>query len=135
MALSDNSQNLVTGGGRSTLLSNVDNTISGAGQIGGGQLSLANKGVIDASGANALTIDTGGNAVANSGTLEATGSGGLTVNSAVANSGLIWADGGNVVIAGAVSGGGSAAISGSAQMEFVAASDAATSFAAGRPGR
>ncbi len=109
LALSDNSQDLVTGGGQITLLSNVDNTISGAGQIGGGQLALANNAVIDASGANALTIDTGGNIVANSGTLEATGSGRLTVNSAVANSGLIWADGGNVVIAGAVSGGGSAA--------------------------
>ena len=66
--------------------------------------------------------------------MEATGVGGLMVNSAIANSGLIWADGGNVVIAGAASGGGHAEISGSARMEFLSASDAAVSFDAGAAG-
>jgi hypothetical protein len=133
VTLSDNSQNVIFGGDATAVFSNVDNTIVGAGQLGQGQLTLANAGVIDASGSNELVIDTGSNSVSNSGTLEATGSGGLTVNSAVANSGLIWADGGNVIIAGAVSG-GSAAITGSARLEFMAASDAATSFAAGASG-
>ena len=57
---------------------NVDNVISGAGQLGGGSLTLINGGTIIANGANALVIDTGANDVTNNGTVEATGSGGLT---------------------------------------------------------
>ena len=56
----------------------MDNTISGAGQLGEGQMTLVNAGAIIATGTNALVIDTGANAVINSGTLEAVGSGGLT---------------------------------------------------------
>ena len=40
-------------------LTNVDNTISGAGQIGAGQMTLINEGTIIATGTNALVIDTG----------------------------------------------------------------------------
>jgi hypothetical protein len=134
VTLSDNPGNTIFGGDAAAFLDNVDNTISGAGQIGAGQMTLANEGTIDASGSNALTIDTGSNVVSNAGTLKATGSGGLTVNGALNSSGLIWADGGNVVILGTVSGGGSALICGSAQLEFVGGSDAATSFDAGAAG-
>jgi large repetitive protein len=74
-------------------------------------LALDNEagGTIDATGANALVIDTGSNAVANSGTLEASGAGGLVIDSALQNSGTLWANGGNVTAEGAVSarGGGS----------------------------
>jgi hypothetical protein len=65
-----------------------DGSISGAGQIGTGDRSLAltNQSVIDATGANALTIDTG-NSFVNSGTLEAAGGGGLFVADAVTGGG------------------------------------------------
>src|SRR6266550_7269323 len=52
--LSDNSQNVVFGGDASAVLDNVDNTISGAGQLGGGALTLKNEGTIAATGSNAL---------------------------------------------------------------------------------
>ena len=91
--LSDSAENLITGASLDVTLTNVDNTISGSGQLGMGQLTLVNEGTIDATGANALTIDTGANVVTNTGTLEATGSGGLTVLSAIANSGILWANG------------------------------------------
>ena len=67
--------------------------------------------------------------VINSGTLEATGSGGLIVNSDVANSGLIWAYGGDITINGAVTGNGSALIGGAATLEFAAASSVNVMFA------
>jgi hypothetical protein len=134
LTLSDNTQNVVFGGTTNATLTNVDNTISGAGQLGEGQLTLVNEGTIDATGTNALIVDTRSNTIANSGTLEATGSGGLVVNSAVQNSGNIWADGGNVTLNGAVTGNGTATISGSATLEFAAASAENTSFAAGAAG-
>ena len=52
----------------------------------------------------------------------------------VATTGLLWADNGNVVVHGAVSGTGTALISGSATLEFGAASSANTSFDAGASG-
>ena len=67
--------------------------------------------------------------VINSGTLEATGSGGLIVNSDISNAGLIWANGGNITINGAVTGTGSALISGAATLEFAAASSVNVTFA------
>jgi len=92
-------------------------------------MTLVNDGTIVATGINALIIDTGSNVVINAGTLEATGSGGLIVNSDVANSGLIWAYGGNITIMGAVTGSGSALISGAATLEFGAASSINVTFA------
>ena len=112
VTLSDNNENVIFGGASSATLTNVDNTISGAGQIGQGQMTLANEGTIDANGTNALTIDTGANVVSNSGALEATGSGGLVVNSAVANSGSLIAAGGDLTLKGDVTGAGTATISG-----------------------
>src|SRR5262249_16924185 len=93
--LSDSSQNVINGTDPSVTLTNADNTISGAGYIGGGQLTLVNQGVIDASGTNSLIIDTGSNTISNSGVLEATGSGGLIIDSNVLNSGTIWSNGGD----------------------------------------
>jgi T1SS-143 domain-containing protein len=128
--LSDSDENLVSGTIASVTLTNVDNTMSGAGQLGGGRMTLINSGTITAIGTHALVIDTGPNIVGNAGTLEATGSGGLIVNSDVANSGLIWANGGNVIINGSVTGSGSAMISGTTTLEFGAASTANITFAA-----
>ena len=116
--LSDGNGNIIVGTTPDATLTNVDNTISGAGQLGEGKLTLRNEGTIIASGGNALTIDTGATAVVNSGTLGATGSGGLVIHSDIANSGLLWANGGNITIDGNVSGTGSALIDGVATFEM-----------------
>ncbi|MGY3364437.1 VCBS repeat-containing protein [Bradyrhizobium sp. GM2.4] len=122
--LSDSSQNVITGTVSDVTLTNVDNTVSGAGHLGDGVMVLVNEGTIIATGTNALDIDTGSNAVTNPGTLEATGTGGLEVHSDLINTGVLWANGGSVTIDGNVSGNGMAQISGSATLEFGAASSA-----------
>jgi hypothetical protein len=122
ITLSDSDDNVISGTLDSVTLTNVDNTISGAGQIGAGQMTLINEGTIIATGTNALVIDTGTNEITNSGTLEATGSGGLVINTDIDNSGLIWAHGGNVTANGAVSGTGTALLDGTATIDFGAAS-------------
>src|SRR5882757_5949056 len=114
VTLSDSSENFIFGTVSDVTLTNVDNTISGAGHLGAGQMILVNAGTIIATGTNALDIDTGTNTVVNSGTLEATGSGGLVIDSDIANSGVLWANGGNIAVNGNLSGSGSALISGSA---------------------
>jgi VCBS repeat-containing protein len=134
LILSDSGQNFISGTIPSVTLTNVDNTISGAGHLGAGQMTLVNDGTIVATGLHALVIDTGANVVTNTGTLEATGGGGLIVNSDVANSGLIWAHGGNIMINGAVTGFGTAMISGAATLGFGAASSADITFAADAAG-
>ena len=134
VVLSDSSENVISGTVPSVTLTNVDNTISGAGQLGAGQMVLINNGTIIAIGTHALVIDTGPNAVTNAGTLEATGSGGLILNSDIVNSGLIWANGGNITINGAVTGSGNAMISGAATLELGAESSANVSFGADAAG-
>ena len=135
LTLSDSAHNFISGSVPGVTLTNVDNTISGAGQLGAGQMTLVNDGTIVATGFHALVIDTGANVVTNSGTLAATGSGGLIVNSDIANSGLIWAHGGNITINGAVTGSGHAMISGAGTLGFGAASSADVTFAADAAGR
>jgi hypothetical protein len=93
IVLSDSDANIISGTSSDVTLNNEDNTISGAGHLGNGELTLTNAGTIDATGIHALTIDTGSNWVFNSGVLEASGSGGLTVASPIANSGVLWANG------------------------------------------
>ncbi|MDF3153817.1 Ig-like domain-containing protein, partial [Mesorhizobium sp. XAP10] len=127
--LSDSAANMISGTGPDVTLVNVDNTISGAGQLGGGMLSLDNQGTIIASGANALVIDTGGSVVTNSGTLEATGSGGLTITGGLANSGMLLANGGDIVIHGQVTGDGDATIGNLSKLEFGSASSTDVTFA------
>jgi hypothetical protein len=119
--MSDNAENVIFGSDPSVTLTNVDNTISGAGQLGDGQMTLVNQGTIIADGTHALDIDTGSNAIANSGTLEATGTGGLVVHSDLANDGLLWANNGSVTLDGNVSGTGSALISGNGSLEIAGA--------------
>jgi VCBS repeat-containing protein len=134
VTLSDNDQNVIFGGASNATLVNVDNTISGAGQIGAGQMTFVNSGTIIADGAHALVIDTGANVVTNSGTLESTGTGGMVVESDVANIGNLWANGGNITVHGDVTGHGSALISGASTLELGAAADVAVSFADGDSG-
>ncbi|SCB31799.1 T1SS-143 repeat domain-containing protein [Rhizobium multihospitium] len=118
VVLSDDAHNVIFGTGDDVTLTNVDNTISGAGQLGDGHLTLVNEGTIIADGSHALVIDTGINAVNNSGTLEATGAGGLDIHSDVVNNGVVWANGGNVNLEGNVSGSGTVLVSGHAGLEI-----------------
>ncbi len=133
VVMTDNTGNVIYGSASNIELTNEDNTISGAGNLGGGQMSLDNHGTIIADGANALIIDTGSNEVVNSGILEATGTGGLVINSAVSNSGLLWAHGGNI-IANRVVSDGFVLIDEAGNIEFASASSANVSFGDAAPG-
>jgi hypothetical protein len=97
--LSDNPVNFITSNGNAALLINVDNTIEGAGQIGDGPLSIDNEagGTIDATGGNALIVQSGNNT--NAGLMEAAGPGGLLLRSAsITGPGTIAATGTNSVV-------------------------------------
>lgn len=115
VTLSDRTRNFLNGVAGSTLI-NVDNRISGAGEIGHRKptFTLINQaaGVIDANGDRALIIDTAASTIQNAGLIEASGAGGATIRSKVDNEGVLAADGGNLTLRGAVSGAGSALING-----------------------
>jgi hypothetical protein len=134
IVLSDSDANIISGTSSSVTLNNEDNTISGAGHLGNGELSLTNSGTIDATGTHVLAIDTGSNIVLNSGVLEASGSGGMMVASAIANSGVLWANGANLTVQGAVSGNGTATIDGAGTLDFKASSTANVVFGTGAAG-
>jgi hypothetical protein len=92
----------IVGGAATDVLTNVDNTISGFGDIGNGRMTLVNEaaGVIDASGSDkhTLTLYTGGETLTNAGTLEATGVGPLVIADTV-----IAGTGGTILAAGTLS--------------------------------
>ncbi len=114
IVLSDNGNNRVYGIANSgaETLTNVDNTISGAGQIGiSNSFRLVNGGTVDATGSNALFLapTTNGslpNGLLNEagGVLEGSGSGGLKITQgAVSNLGTVLAaDGSNVTYSAGV---------------------------------
>ena len=56
--LSADTHNRIVGNGPGETLSNVNNTIAGAGTIGGGQLALVNSGTINANTAAAQAAHT-----------------------------------------------------------------------------
>ena len=92
LILSDANNNQIFGTNASNTLTNLNNTISGAGQIGTGQsMFLVNKSVINADQAptavmsGQLVLNTGGNIITNTGTLEDTGTGGLVIQSTAVN--------------------------------------------------
>ena len=76
ISLSTDAGNVITSNGTAATLTNVNNTIAGAGTIGDQYLTLVNDGTISADDRVALVVNTGANAVTNSGTLEGTSSGG-----------------------------------------------------------
>ncbi len=95
-------------------LTNVDNTISGSGQLGNLDMILVNRaaGVIDASGARTLFIETGSNTVVNDGAIEATGAGGIDIGSRLENDGVLLAEAGVLRLSRLVSGTGAFEIDG-----------------------
>jgi len=135
VTLSDSDQNVIAGTKPEITLTNVDNVISGAGQIGQGHLTLINQGTIEATGDHALVIDTSAKVVVNEGTLAASGAGGLEVKGVVDNSGTLWAYDGNITIHGDVTGSGTAQIDGHAAIEFGAAASAQVQFDATGAGK
>ncbi|MFI4948387.1 MAG: hypothetical protein ACHQC9_06265, partial [Alphaproteobacteria bacterium] len=82
--------------------------------------------------AGAQWVLSGSNTIDAGVTLEDLGT--LTIDGALANTGSLWANGGNVTVEGAATGGGNAEISGDASLEFAAGSDAAVTFDAGASG-
>ena len=142
IVLNNNSHNFITGGSFSLLnpslitLINIDNTITGAGTIGGNGLVLHNKagGEIDATVSTPLIIDTGTNTVTNAGILGSTASCTLFIASALNNTGHLNTNGGTIDVEGAVSGTGVATISDSGQVEFAAASSNGVKFLPGSTG-
>ena len=91
LVLSDSPANVIVGTTSTTTLTNVDNTISGAGQIGlgDGNLTLVNgaHGTIDANAAGGTLIVDTGHTVTNAGLLEASNGGTLLIEDAVNGSG------------------------------------------------
>src|ERR1700727_3398116 len=89
--MSNSALNQIFASAASNTLVNVDNTVSGAGTIGGGaNMFLVNqtKGIINANQSTALTVRTDANIITNAGTMEGTSTGGLVLwNTAVNNAG------------------------------------------------
>jgi hypothetical protein len=127
--LSDSAENVISGTSADVTLTNVDNTIEGGGDLGGGRLTLINDshGTIAATAFNQLTIDTGAGSFTNHGMVLSNGPGGLEVKGDVFSDGMLEARAGLLKVDGDVSGGGHAMIDGG-NIEFVAASDATVQF-------
>ena len=98
MTLSNNAGNVIGSNGAPATLTNVKNTIAGAGTIADGDLTMVNQGVINANQIRALVINTGSNTITNSGTLKATSNGGLDIESNVSNSKTIEVVGTNAKV-------------------------------------
>ena len=101
LTLSDSHENIIFGTSAATTLTNVDNTISGAGQIGigDGNLTLVNEahGTIGANiSGGTLTLDTG-HTITNDGVLEATNGGTLQIDDAVSGGGSAIIAGGTLI--------------------------------------
>ncbi len=96
-ALSESNENYIIGTGA---LTNLDNEISGGGDIGNGTLTIHNAGVIEAEGPYALILDTGANPIVNTGILE-TNHGTLIVDSPVTGGGHSIINGGTIEFSGA----------------------------------
>jgi len=79
VTLSNNANNRIIGAVSTDRLINVDNTIQGAGNIGGNNMALTNQGLIDANQTNSLTIDSSASGAINTGTMRASSGGTLTL--------------------------------------------------------
>jgi hypothetical protein len=84
--LSDNGANSITGDS-GAVLTNINNTIEGSGQIGDGSLTFDNgqAGTVDATGVNAQLVLTGGMPIGNAGLIEDTGPDGMRIASTTIN--------------------------------------------------
>jgi hypothetical protein len=94
LVMSDSETNLIVGTSSAATLTNANNVISGAGQIGSGDgsLTLINDGTIDANYAGGILTLSTGHIITNAGVLEATNGGTLLIKDGVS--------GGTATIAG-----------------------------------
>jgi hypothetical protein len=99
ITMSDNGANRIYGAAAGDVLDLAGGTITGAGQLGAGQLTLLDNGVISATGGNALILSLGGDGtIQGSGALLGIGSGGLSVqNGTYGVVGLVEAESGSSV--------------------------------------
>jgi hypothetical protein len=98
VTLGDNAGNAILSNGSTASLTNVRNTISGAGTIGDSHLSIINQA---------------------SGLIEATGSSPLRVAAAsLSNAGTLWANGGTLMVTSPVTGTGHDRIGSASTLEF-----------------
>jgi hypothetical protein len=114
----------ILSGGAGARLVNFNNTISGSGTLGDGNMEIDNEsaGTIDATGAAGLKLN--GSFLYNPGTLESSSAGGLTIGTSVDNPGELIANaGGKIIAQGAVYGPGIAQINGTGSIEFAAEDD------------
>jgi len=105
--LSANASNSLYGADNAASLI-VNGRFYGAGQLGAGQLTLiiGAGGFVDGYTTVALTINTGSNIIQDAGTIYGIGATGTFVDSAVDNTGKLYADGGTLTLEGAVTGSG-----------------------------
>jgi Ca2+-binding RTX toxin-like protein len=120
IALSNFAASEITGATPGAALTNVSNKITGAGLLGGGKMVLINLagGTIDANQTTALTLDTGSKSITNAGLIEDVGAGGMLIESAINNTGTLYAAAGTLSVMGPVSGTGKVVIAGGVA-EFV----------------
>ncbi|HEY7852055.1 MAG TPA: hypothetical protein VIB82_03715, partial [Caulobacteraceae bacterium] len=97
-----NLHNRIKGASTGAVLTNFDDLIVGAGQIGGGTMTLVNlhAGTIEGFSTVSLTIDTGAATISNSGTIESGDVGQVIVKSAIANGGNLIAQKGTLTLDG-----------------------------------
>jgi hypothetical protein len=114
ISLSDATTNTLKGASASALLTNFDDKIEGAGDLGDGEMAFTNDagGTIDAYLGAALTINLGTNTLTNAGLIEAAGTGGLVIDGATNNTGTLDAIKGTLTADGVVSGDGTVKIAG-----------------------
>ncbi len=123
LTMSNNVNNVITGATESDTLFNKG-TISGAGQIGAVQLTLANSGTINANASAGMTIDAAGG-VTNTGTIEATGGatlrllnmGGETLG-IINTGGTITANSSTLIVSGTTINGGAVTLTGAATLQM-----------------
>jgi hypothetical protein len=119
VTLSNNSQNYIFGQISSNTLTNEE-TISGAGQIGHGQMTLVNSGTINSNQSSGITIQANGG-VTNTGTLEATSGATLALSSTGVvnnNGGTITANTGTLQVNSSTVSGGAITLNGASLLQL-----------------
>jgi fibronectin-binding autotransporter adhesin len=118
VTMSNNTQNYIFGQVSTDTLTNQE-TISGAGQIGHGQMTLVNSGTINANQSSGITIQANGG-VTNTGTLEATSGATLTLLSDVIGNagGTISANTGTVQVNSSTVNGGTVTLTGASTLQL-----------------
>ena len=105
VVMSDSTENVIVGTSADVTLTNVDNTINGSGDLGGGQLTLMNNslGIIAATSAfNQLIIDTSTGSFTNHGVVLSNGAGGLEIKGDLYSDGVLEANAGLLKVDGDV---------------------------------